>query len=102
MDREKQINDEVEKTLQALDHVPKLEANPFLYTRIKAVLDSDGAAQRHFVLNRAGIKGIAFSLLVVFNLITAIYFFTESQKGTTRDELIYTLSNDYATAQNGF
>jgi hypothetical protein len=102
VDREKQIYAEVEKTLQALDHVPKLEANPFLYTRIKAVLDSDGAAQKRSVLNRAGIKGIAFSLLVVFNLITAIYFFTENQKVTARDELIYALSNDYVTAQNGF
>ena len=33
------IQDEIEQTLQSLDNVKRAEANPFLFTRIKARMD---------------------------------------------------------------
>ena len=46
VEREKQIQEEVDKTLQALDNLPKLEANPFLFTRIQARLASQRVSHK--------------------------------------------------------
>ena len=48
MDKEKRILDEVKKTISLLDDVINIEPNPYLFTRVKAQIDS-----KSYKLNRA-------------------------------------------------
>lgn len=100
MDREKKILAQVEKTLQALDELPKLEANPFLYTRLKVAMTTETES---WTLNgRLQVKSIVFSLLIIFNLLTAIYFYQGYRQSDNQQQLISALSSDYETAHHIF
>lgn len=102
MNREKRIQEEVEKTLQALDQLPRLQGNPYLYTRFKAALA--GSAQDHEPVfsKTVNVRSLALSLLVVLNVVTAIYFFSTPRPDVLKEELISTLSSEYSYQQNSF
>ena len=102
MNREKEILEQVEKTLQALDTLPKLASNPFLFTRLKAAMTAESEWQTSRLSGRLKLKPIIFSLLIVFNLVTAIYFYQGYRRGDNKQELISALSNDYETTHNIF
>jgi hypothetical protein len=99
VNREKRIHDEVNKTLQALDDLPRLEANPYLYTRIKAALVESAPSRSGVLRKTINVRSLAFSLLVVLNLITAVYFFSMPRRDALKEELIYNLSDDYKFEQ---
>ena len=76
MNKEKRIMEEVNKTLQLMDGIKNLEANPFLYTRLKARLEHRELKKASPVKSFAlAARQAGFALLFVVNILTAYYFF---------------------------
>lgn len=98
MDKEKRILDEVKKTISLLDDVINIEPNPYLFTRVKAQIDS-----KSYKLNRANenpvfrlTKQLVFALLILFNIYTIINFITsDGQTSATRDQYIKNVKSEY-------
>ncbi len=98
MEKEKIILNEVKKTISLLDDVKNIEPNPFLYTRIKAQIDS-----KSYELNREKenpvfrlAKQIVFALLILFNIYTIINFITtDEQTSVARDQYIKNVKSEY-------
>lgn len=99
MRKEKRISDEVEKTLNAVNELPRLEGNPFLYTRIKTVIEkypSPVKKKSIFVF-----KPVIIGLIIIINVITTIYFLQADIGSYPPDEsLIESLNNDYKINQS--
>lgn len=98
MEKEKIILDEVKKTISLLDDVKNIEPNPFLYTRIKAQIDS-----KSYGLNRTEeypvfrlAKQFVFAFLILFNIYTIIIFITtDKQTSVARDQFIKNVKSEY-------
>jgi len=82
MDKRKRVREEVEKTMSLLDRMENLEAGPFFYTRVEARLRSK---EREEKLKQPGIFGVKvlkpalLALLLVANLISAVFFLVGSR-----------------------
>ena len=104
MENEKRILEEVEKTLRALDDMPKLAANPFLFTRIQAALPSGVVPARKGALLK--LEPYALALIVILNIFTAIYVIksnTSSYTSTSsRAQLVSSLDRDYNSIEVDF
>ncbi len=100
MEREKRIIEEVEKTLRALDELPKLRANPFLYTRLKSVLANAATPDEQPAARQVRVKAAALALLVVINVLSAIHFLGRGPEGSSRSALISSLERDYSSPHN--
>ncbi len=98
---EQHIQDQVEKTLQAYHHLPALEPNPYLFIRIQTTLASAGKRRGSFLLNRIKLKPLALALMILMNILTAVYVFTQNEK-SARQQLISSLDKDYSTQDEYF
>jgi len=96
-EKEKYIANEVNKTLKALDDQPNLKPNLFLFTRIQANISSELVSKK-----RISLRPIALCLIIILNIITAIYFFNSGSRDYTKSQIISSLSKDYNTEQNDF
>jgi hypothetical protein len=67
MERKRKIEDEVEKTLTVLDGMENARQNPFLYTRIKAKLESKKDADQS---SKPILLPVSLVLLVLLNIFT--------------------------------
>lgn len=99
MNKENKIFEEVEKTLNAIDELPNLEANPFLFTRIKARIVNEsikqvGEEKTDFVL-----KPVTLALLLVINIVTAVYFIGFGSSSTSNTSIVETLKQEYGVTQ---
>lgn len=98
MDKEQKIFNEVNKTISLLDDVKNIEPNPYLFTRIKAQIDSKG-----FELNRTSentvfgfVKKLVFVLLLLFNIYTIINFISaDDQTLVAREQYIKNIKSEY-------
>ncbi|MCX6136586.1 MAG: hypothetical protein NTV54_03710 [Ignavibacteriales bacterium] len=102
MKNEERIQDEIEKTLQAFDDMPKLAVNPFLFTRIQVALASQLHGRNRQLLTTIRLKPIALALIILLNIITAVHVFEAGSSGDSREQLISTLSKDFNSSQNDF
>ncbi|MCX6138092.1 MAG: hypothetical protein NTV54_11420 [Ignavibacteriales bacterium] len=102
MKEEERILEEVEKTLCALDDLPTIEANPFLFTRIQARLASEDVSRKTSLAGFIELKPIALAVIIVLNIITAVYFFNSRSSEYSKDQLIHSLSAEYNSTQNDF
>lgn len=99
MEKEHYITHQVEKTMQAFDQIPKLEPNPYLFTRLQATLASKKAPGILFVLKNVNLKPLALSIIIILNILTAAYVFAKQEK-SLKDQLVSSLSQDYNSIQN--
>lgn len=95
MKSEKDILDEVEKTLEAFDRDIILKENPFLFTRIEARLNSirnkrKNAFRHHPVLSR-----VILILIIVLNLFTLAYFYGRGEDSNLQDKMYMELISDF-------
>jgi hypothetical protein len=102
MKNDQRILEEVERTLQALDNLPRLEPNPYLFTRIQARLASRSDNSKFGFLRTPKIKPIALAVVVLLNIATVLYALGADDELTSRDQLIYALSQDYSSGNNIF
>ena len=96
MENEKRILDEVEETLQSLDKISNLNANPFLYTRIKAKIGNKAPGSvknpgKNFIL-----RPVILVIILLINIITAVVFIKSvNNTDHTSVTLTKSLSNEY-------
>jgi hypothetical protein len=99
MDKNQKIFDEVKKTISQLDNVKNIEPNPFLFTKIKAQIDS-----KNFVANRNAdsivlkfVKQTVIILLILFNIYTIVnYLNTDEQISESREQYLKNIKSEYS------
>lgn len=103
MGKDQRIEQEVEKTLQAFDADEVLEENPFLFTRLQAERATRSRVRKERYVFGVNLKYAAVVLLVLLNLVTAIFYERHDQP-TLQDELVSELKADFEIdqAQNNF
>jgi hypothetical protein len=99
MEKEHHILDQVEKTMQAFDQMPTLEPDPYLFTRLRAKLVSHDIIDHGSILKKINLKPIALSLIIILNILTALYVFAEKEK-SLKDQLVSSLSQEYNSTEN--
>lgn len=99
MKKENHILDQVEKTLQAFDQMPTLEPNPYLFTRLQAILASRKSPGILLFLKNINLKPLALSIIMVINILTAAYVIAEKEN-SLKDQLVSSLIQDYNSTQN--
>lgn len=98
---EKQILDEVEKTLGSMDNMPVLNENSFFYTRLKTAIENESFRRDETESKSILSKPALLILIVIINIITAVYYFGISGSSNNTDEiLINLLKQEYSASQN--
>lgn len=82
MEREQKIAQEVEKTLELLEHAEKLKPNPFFYTRVQARIQETEKKPAWQWLPGI-LKPVFLAILLTVNIITAVYFMSADKLQTT-------------------
>lgn len=105
MKKEKRILEEVEKTMNSIDNVANLEANPFLFTRIKARIVDNSVEQIKEGKTTLVLKPAALIIILVINIVTAVFFFknnSTNQAANTNTTLVESLTEDYQYSQTEY
>jgi len=89
------IQQEIEKTLQSLDGVQRAEANPYLFTRIKARMEKNTSWER--ISSFVSRPVIAFATLLLIMAINAFVLFSSGKnEGTGTGEIAVTdIADEY-------
>jgi len=91
------IQQEVEKTLQSLDVVTRAEANPYLFTRIKARMQKNTSWER--ISSFVSRPVIAFATLLLIMAINAFVVFSSgNNEGNGTEIAITDIAEDYQLA----
>ncbi|MGD0035792.1 MAG: hypothetical protein ABSC53_00685 [Bacteroidota bacterium] len=85
--------------MQTYDQLPKLEPNPYLFTRLQAILTSKQAPGFIHMLKNIDLKPLVLSIIIILNILSAVYVFAEKEK-SLKDQLVFSLSQDYNSTQN--
>lgn len=99
MNKEEYILEEVEKTLNSIDALHKLEVNPFLYTRIKTRIENDTDIYSRKEKVVFVLKPATLVLILLLNIITAVYFLGTSGGNVTESSLVDTMKQEYGVTQ---
>jgi hypothetical protein len=75
MNNRKPIQEEVEKTLNSLDGIQRADANPYLFTRIKARLETEEKSFWSRALTFLSRPSVAVPAIVLTILINTVIFF---------------------------
>lgn len=101
MNREKLINQEVEKTLQSLDDLSRARANPFLFTRIKSRMErSNGWDRFTSFLSRPAVA-LAMVILVLLINVLVLTNTGNSQAPETETIAVSDMADEYTLAVSG-
>lgn len=99
MDKNQKILDEVKKTISLLDNVKNIEPNPFLFTRVKAKIDSkyyEVERSTDSVVLRFAKRSI-FALLILFNIYTIVsYLSSDESTAQSREQYLKNIKNEYS------
>jgi|SRR5687767_2162030 len=91
------IQQEVEKTLQSLDGVQRAEANPYLFTRIKARMKKNTSWER--ISSFVSRPVIAFATLLLVMMINAfVVLSSDNNEGNGTEIAITDIAEDYKLA----
>jgi hypothetical protein len=93
----KQINDEIEKTLDAFSHDTVLEGNPFLASRILAQIDGQAAPGRQKL--RLSFSHLMLLLILLLNLSTILFLFRRNTESELKAQLVLQLKKDLQIEQ---
>jgi hypothetical protein len=97
----KKISEEVEKTLNAFDHINYLDENPYLFTRLQAEIERSEIKGKRYL--KEGILRPAILLItIVINILTAIYFIDSGSQNSaaTRQQYLSKISSEYTLSHS--
>ena len=102
--REHQIAEEVEQTLRAFDQDEPLEENPFLISRLKAVMNSRLPGRHEGFPARFNPKYVVMAVILLINLITVVHYLDWNSTRRLQEELVTELQEDFQIdqSQSGF
>ncbi len=98
MTKRERIQDEVQKTISFLDKMPRLDGNPFLYTRIALQLNAGAGRSSARAGHRlaAVFSTVLLALLIIFNIMTLAHSLTGAAGDTvSRSDLKETIVQEY-------
>ncbi len=75
----KQIQNEVDKTLEVFDQLQRVEGNPYLMTRIKARLEKEQPVSRTVL----ALRWVALVTLIAINSLTIFYWLQQDESSAT-------------------
>ncbi len=75
--REKNIQEEIEKTMQSLDELPRLKGNPWLFDRIEAQLNTTEKPSKTWTFSHV-LQPVIVCCLLLVNVYTAYTVFSNS------------------------
>jgi hypothetical protein len=90
-----QIQREVEKTLESLDSIQRAQANPYLFTRVKAALQKEESGAWGQAIQFMGRPVIAIATIMLILLINMVVFFSMRAKSSDEDQQLY--ANEYVS-----
>jgi hypothetical protein len=102
MQKEKQILEEVDKTLSSLDDLPTLQPNPFLFTRLQNKLANEDLRAEKSILGNLRFRTVALVVILILNIMTVVTFFNKDKRDYSKEQLISSLNNDYNSTQDDF
>jgi hypothetical protein len=93
MDKQKDIPEEVEKTLNAMDSMDRLEAGPFFYVQIQAKMAQrrKAKASRWFpaIHGDTILRPVLLVMLILVNVLSAYFFLAQPPQVTTEVKPLY-------------
>lgn len=101
MQNEDKINEEVEKTLNALDEQEYLDGNPYLFTRLQAEIESPKLEARGFLFGKV-LRPAILLIIVIFNILTGVYLIDSANQTSTSVEQQYfsKISSEYSLSHS--
>ncbi len=100
MEREKEILNEVEKTLNSFDDDIVLKENPFLFTRIRSGMQDKSEKVKKESLFHLGLNKAILILVLLVNIITLVYYYNEGSKSNLQEQMAAQLENDFKIEQS--
>ena len=101
MNDKKSIQEEVEKTLESLNGIQKASASPYLFTRIKARVESEEISFWNRALTLISRPSVAVPAIVFTIMInTAIFFDFRSEKAQSSQDEEQVFANEYNLTDN--
>lgn len=93
------IQQEVEKTLQSLDGVQRAEANPYLFTRIKARMQKNTSWERiSSFVSRPVIAFATLLLVMIINAFVVLSSDNDNNEGNGTEIAVTDIAEDYKLA----
>ncbi len=97
MGRQKEIEQEVEKTLQLLRREEDIHVDPFFYTRVQAKITE---AERSITSWLVNWKTALLAGLLGLNVITAVFWISNSASLNNNQQLMNSMASEYAFSAN--
>ena len=102
-----QIQQEVDKTLESLDGIQRAQANPYLFTRVKAALQKEVSGPWATAIQFMGRPVVAIATIIIVLMINIAVFFTVRSHVIEEDQQLYaseyvsnSIMSDYENATN--
>lgn len=98
MKKNQKIEEEVGKTISLLDKIEEIDANPFLFTRIKSELDSQKAKSEKNSIEMIFriLRPVLIAALLLFNVYSVISFYQASSSNEqTRQRYLESIASEY-------
>jgi len=94
MENRTKIREEIQKTMQSIDRLEKLKANPFMFQRVQARIEEE--ANEKLPILRLNYL-VAFLIIVLLNVFTLVYFYKDASnfKNSVNSERIQSISKEY-------
>lgn len=93
------IEKKVAETLESIDQIERAQANPFLYTRVKAALsDSSESGAWYGILKRPAFALATVALVLVINAAAIIKYSESSSTSLQEDEQQFAKEYSYAVS----
>ncbi len=96
--RDQKIKEEIGKTLEAFDNMEKIEANPFLLTKIKAGIESPETAKQTVssLFKKRLLQPALLLLLIILNTITLTFYLQSGNDSSVRAAYVSSFAEQYS------
>ena len=95
------IQEKINKTLDVLDKVEKIETDPFFYTRLSARLEKQESKPGFdWLFETPLLKPILVGFVLVVNIISISHFVTAESTVLTDDEIVEMFNEEYFITQS--
>lgn len=97
------INQEIQKTMESIDQIQRVEGNPFLYTRLQERLKQQGEAKHITTQSRFPVWQLAvvvFLLLINSTVLFQSGYFDQENTVTSEDLTLDNFADEYALSQD--
>jgi len=94
MEKQIKIEEEIQKTMQSIDGLERLKANPFMFQRIQAKIEEE--ANEKLPILKVNYL-VALLIIVLLNVLTLSYYYKDASNVTKRvnTENIKSISKEY-------